>query len=71
MLLSGQPPDGNWIAFVSERTGEYHIYKIDINGKNLKRLTNQGRYATRTQPGLQMGNQLLSVLLGMMASVSM
>ena len=42
---SGAPawsPDGNWIAFASKRTGEYHIYKIDINGKNLKRLTNQG-----------------------------
>ena len=35
-------PDGNWIAFVSKRTGESHIYKIDINGKNLQRLTNQG-----------------------------
>ena len=37
-------PDGNWIAFAAERTGGYHIYKIDINGKNLQRLTNQGRY---------------------------
>ena len=35
-------PDGNWIAFVSDRTGESHIYKIDINGENLQRLTNQG-----------------------------
>ena len=31
-------PDGNWIAFISG----YDIYKIDINGKNLQRLTNQG-----------------------------
>ena len=37
-------PDGNWIAFVAERTGGFHIYKIDINGKNLQRLTNQGKY---------------------------
>ncbi len=37
-------PDGNWIAFVAERTEGYHIYKIDINGKNLQRLTNQGKY---------------------------
>ena len=35
-------PDGNWIAFVVGRIGESHIYKIDINGKNLQRLTNQG-----------------------------
>ena len=35
-------PDGNWIAFVSLRTEGYHIYKIDINGKNLQRLTNKG-----------------------------
>ena len=35
-------PDGNWIAFVSTRTGGFHIYKIDINGENLQRLTNQG-----------------------------
>ena len=37
-------PDGNWIAFVAERTGEYHIYKIDINDNNLQRLTNQGKF---------------------------
>jgi Tol biopolymer transport system component len=37
-------PDGNWIAFVAGRTGGLHIYKIDINGKNLQRLTNQGKY---------------------------
>ena len=35
-------PDGNWIAFFSRRTGRHDIYKIDINGENLQRLTNQG-----------------------------
>ncbi len=35
-------PDGDWIAFVAKRTGASHIYKIDINGENLQRLTNQG-----------------------------
>ncbi len=46
-------PDGNWIAFISERTGGYDIYKIDINGKNLQRLTNQGDnfYATWSPDG--------------------
>ena len=73
-LDAGAPawsPDGNWIAFVSKRTGESHIYKIDINGENLQRLTNQGGSSTIAQPGLQMGNQLLSNLLGMMATVSL
>ncbi len=37
-------PDGNWIAFVAGRTEESHIYKIDINGKNLQRLTNLGKH---------------------------
>ncbi len=35
-------PDGNWIAFAAWRTGTSHIYKIDINGENLQRLTNLG-----------------------------
>ena len=35
-------PDGNWIAFISRRKEGYHIYKIDINGENLQRLTHQG-----------------------------
>lgn len=35
-------PDGNWIAFVSIGKEERHIYKIDINGKNLQKLTDQG-----------------------------
>ena len=37
-------PDGNWIAFVARRSELFDIYKIDINGKNLKRLTNQGNF---------------------------
>ena len=37
-------PDGNWIAFVSPRNVLYDIYKIDINGENLQRLTNQGHF---------------------------
>ena len=35
-------PDGNWIAFVAQRTAAFDIYKIDINGENLQRLPNQG-----------------------------
>ena len=44
-------PDGRWIAFSSERAGgrrpNYDIYRMDVNGKKLQRLTNQtyNRYA--------------------------
>ena len=37
-------PDGNWITFVAVGNVLGDIYKIDINGKNLKRLTNQGHF---------------------------
>ena len=35
-------PNGKWIAFVSDRDGDRHIYRIDVDGSNLKRLTNKG-----------------------------
>lgn len=35
-------PDGKWIVFLSERGGERDIYRMDTDGKNIKRLTNQG-----------------------------
>jgi Tol biopolymer transport system component len=33
-------PDGRYIAFVSNRTGPSHVYRMDIDGNNLKQLTN-------------------------------
>ena len=35
-------PNGKWIAFVSDRDGDRQIYRIDVDGSNLKRLTNKG-----------------------------
>ncbi len=38
----GEPawsPDGNKIAFVSDRDGNYEIYVMDVNGSNQERLT--------------------------------
>ena len=35
-------PDGQWIAFASDRAGMFDIYKVDINGANLQRLTDEG-----------------------------
>ncbi len=36
-------PDGQWIAFAHWHSGHpTNIYKIDVNGKNLKQLTNAG-----------------------------
>ena len=47
-------PDGQWIAFASDRAGMFAIYKMDINGANLQRLTDEGSNHTRL--GLRMGN---------------
>ena len=33
-------PDGHYIAFVSDRTGSRHIWRIDIDGGNARQLTN-------------------------------
>ena len=33
-------PDGEWIAFVSDRDSDTEIYTMDINGHNVLRLTN-------------------------------
>lgn len=37
-------PDGTKIAFSSDRSGKPMIYTMDMNGKNLKRLTFAGNY---------------------------
>jgi len=36
-------PDGKKIVFNSDRTGRRHLYVIDINGKNLKRISRERR----------------------------
>jgi len=32
-------PDGNWVAFASNRSGDYEIYVVDRKGARLRRLT--------------------------------
>jgi len=32
--------DGRYFVFTSNRTGTYHVYRMDIDGNNLKQLTN-------------------------------
>ena len=34
-------PNGKWIAFVSDRAGGRTIYRMDINGENVKQLINK------------------------------
>ena len=41
-------PDGRWIAFVSERTGTFEIYKIEPSGANLQ----QFAWGSEEHPGL-------------------
>ena len=35
-------PKGKWIAFTSDRAGDKDIYRMDIDGENVKQLTKQG-----------------------------
>ena len=35
-------PNGKWIAFTSERAGDRDIYKMDVDGENVKQLTKKG-----------------------------
>ena len=35
-------PNGKWIAFISNRTEDWQIYRVDVDGSNLKQLTNRG-----------------------------
>jgi dipeptidyl aminopeptidase/acylaminoacyl peptidase len=38
-------PDGNWIAFFSNRAGEYTMWKIRPDGRELQQMANAGTYA--------------------------
>ena len=40
-------PDGNKIAFVSNRTGSPQIYVLDLETGNERRLTFEGKYNTQ------------------------
>ena len=44
-LWAAWSPNGKWIAFVSDREGSQDIYRMDVDGSNLIRLTNQGHNA--------------------------
>lgn len=35
-------PDGNSVIFTSNRTGEWHIWQIDLDGKNLRQIVDDG-----------------------------
>ena len=35
-------PNGKWIAFISDRAGDKDIYRMDIDGENVKQLTKKG-----------------------------
>ena len=35
-------PNGKWIAFTSDRAGDKDIYRMDIDGENVKQLTKKG-----------------------------
>jgi serine/threonine protein kinase/Tol biopolymer transport system component len=38
-VLASVSPDGRYIVFMSDRTGAFHIWRMDIDGGNLKQLT--------------------------------
>jgi len=35
-------PDGKWIAFQSNRSGRWQIYRMRVDGTDLQQLTTQG-----------------------------
>ncbi len=37
-------PDGNYIAFISNREGSYQVYVMSAEGRNIKRLTDNYKY---------------------------
>jgi len=37
-------PDGRYVVFVSDRAGKSHLWRVDIDGGNLKQLTSGDRY---------------------------
>ena len=36
---AGLSSDGRYVVFISNRTGIFHVYRMDIDGNNLKQLT--------------------------------
>jgi Tol biopolymer transport system component len=43
-------PDGRYIVFSSNRSGEFNLWRMDMNGGNLKQLTNGLAYAPEFSP---------------------
>ncbi|MFH1220207.1 MAG: hypothetical protein V1694_07110 [Candidatus Eisenbacteria bacterium] len=37
-------PDGNWIAFASDKTGDWEVWVMDSNGQNLRQITQNPAY---------------------------
>ena len=40
----GWSPDGQWLAFVGQRNGKFHLYRVPVGGGLEEALTNQGDY---------------------------
>ena len=40
----GWSPEGDWLAFVGQRNGQYHLYRVPVTGGEEQQLTSAGTY---------------------------
>jgi len=45
----GWSPDGKWLAFVGQRDGAFHLYRVSADGGAEQQLTSQGSYDDGTE----------------------
>jgi Tol biopolymer transport system component len=45
----GWSPDGKWLAFVGQREGAFHLYRVSADGGAEQQLTSQGTYDDGTE----------------------
>jgi TolB protein len=43
-------PDGGWVAFSSDRSGNHQLYVVRADGQKLTRLTDNGAWSPAWQP---------------------